>query len=308
MTLRVAIPDMISPSYFPAIAAVELGFFKKEGLDATIELLFPVTKTYEELREGRLDFVGGSAHAPLYAFKDWEGCKLICALSQNMYWFLILRKDFGAKRGDLHAIKGLRIGAAPGPLDGLKRMLVEVGIDTEREVQIGPVPGTAGGGSSFGVAAAKALEERKIDGFWANGMGAEVAIRNGIGTLVIDARHDDGPPGSSHYTFPAFVTTQRKIDEQPNQVAAAVRAIVRAQQALEKRPSLSREACSKHFPTLEASLITELIRRDAPFYDPSISEQTVDALNGFARSMGILSRSATYEQVVATQFRDIWEA
>ncbi len=44
--LRVAIPDMVSPSYFPAIAAVELGFFKKEGLDATIELLFPVTKTY----------------------------------------------------------------------------------------------------------------------------------------------------------------------------------------------------------------------------------------------------------------------
>ncbi len=59
MTLRVAIPDLVSPSYFPAIAAVELGFFKKEGLDATIELLFPVTRTYEELRDGRLDFVAG---------------------------------------------------------------------------------------------------------------------------------------------------------------------------------------------------------------------------------------------------------
>ena len=58
MPIRVAIPDMISPSYFPAIAAVELGFFKKEGLDATIELLFPVTKTCEALRTGRLDFVG----------------------------------------------------------------------------------------------------------------------------------------------------------------------------------------------------------------------------------------------------------
>ena len=41
MPLRVAIPDLISPSYFPVIAAVELGFFKREGLDATIELLFP---------------------------------------------------------------------------------------------------------------------------------------------------------------------------------------------------------------------------------------------------------------------------
>ncbi len=148
MPLRVAIPDMVSPSYFPAIAAVELGFFKKEGLDAAIELVFPVTKTFEELREGRLDFAGGAAHAPLYAFRDWTGCKLICALSQNMYWFLVVRKDIGAKRGELRALKGLRIGAAPGPADGLKRMLVESGIDPEREVNIAPVPGAAAAGET----------------------------------------------------------------------------------------------------------------------------------------------------------------
>ena len=88
MPLRIAIPDMVSPSYFPAIAAVELGCFAKEGLEAMIELLFPVTKTYEALRDGQLDFVAGAAHAALYAFREWIGCKLLCALSQNMYWFL----------------------------------------------------------------------------------------------------------------------------------------------------------------------------------------------------------------------------
>src|SRR5687767_4853104 len=113
MVLRVAVPDLISPSYFPAIAAVELGCFKREGLDATVELLFPVTRTYEELRDGRLDFVAGAAHAPLYAFKDWQGCKLIATLAQHMYWFLVVRKDLNARRGDLAAVKGLRIGAAP---------------------------------------------------------------------------------------------------------------------------------------------------------------------------------------------------
>src|SRR5437868_12563487 len=94
MTIRVAIPDLVSPSYFPAIAAVELGFLP----DATIELLYPVTKTYEELREGRLDFVGGAAHAALYAFKDWHGAKLLCALAQHMYWFLVVRNDLEPKR------------------------------------------------------------------------------------------------------------------------------------------------------------------------------------------------------------------
>ena len=308
MTLRIAIPDMISPSYFPAIAAVELGFFAKEGLDASIELVFPVTKTCEQLREGRLDFAGGAAHAPLYAFEDWSGCRLLCALAQNMYWFLVVRRDLGVRRGDLAALKDLRIGAAPGPVDGLKRMLAESGIDPERDLNIGPVPGSAGAGVSFGMAAAKALEEGVVDGFWANGMGAEVALRNGTGTLVIDARRGDGPSAARHYTFPAFYAAQEKIDSEPKTVAAAVRAVVRAQQALKADPSLATEAAAKHFPPAERELIAELIRRDAPFYDPAIGEAAVLALNDFARHTGLLSGPVAYDRVVATQFRDAWKS
>jgi NitT/TauT family transport system substrate-binding protein len=305
--LRIAIPDMVSPSYFPAIAAVELGFFRKEGLDASIELLFPVTKTFEALRYRQIDFVGGAAHAPLYAFRDWRGCKLLCALSQNMYWFLVVRKDVGAQRGDLRALKGLRIGAAPGPADGLKRMLVDSGMDPEADVKVGPVPGAAGAGASFGMAAAKALEDGVVDGFWANGMGAEVALRNGIGTLVIDARRGDGPNGCRNYTFAALATTQLRIDDEPEQVAAAVRSIVAAQDALKRDPSLAIVAAKRHFPPAELALIPELVRRDAPFYDPAISAESVDALNAFARSMGLLSGAQAYEQVVATRFRPFWK-
>jgi len=297
---------MISPSYFPAIAAVELGFFRKQGLDATIELVFPVTKTYEELREGRLDFVGGAAHAPLYAFRDWAGCKLLCALSQNMYWFLVVRKDLGIERGDLRALRGLRIGAAPGPADGLKRMLVDAGIDPEREVKIGPVPGAAGAGVSFGLAAASALEKGAVDGFWANGMAAEIALRGGFGALVIDARRGDGSKASQHYTFPALITTQKWIDQSPETVAAAVRAIVAAQAELRRDPSLAAAAAKKHFPAAELALIPELVRRDAPYYDPTISRDAVDSLNTFARATGLLSGAPAYERVVATRFQSLW--
>jgi ABC-type nitrate/sulfonate/bicarbonate transport system substrate-binding protein len=295
---------MVSPSYFPAIAAVELGYFSNEGLEAEIELLFPVTKTYEALRDGRLDFVGGAAHAPLYAFRNWTGCKLLCALSQDMYWFLVVRKDLGLSRGDLRALKGLRIGAAPGPADGLKRMLVESGIDPEREVNIAPVPATAG--VSFGLAAAKALEEGIVDGFWANGMAAEIALRGGLGTLVIDARRGDGPKDAQHYTFPALVTTQKAIDEKPGVVAAAIRGVVRAQRALKNNPSLAAAAAKRHFPAAELALIPELVRRDAPYYDPTISRETVVSLNVFARAAGLLSATPAYEQVVAAQFQSLW--
>ncbi len=305
--LRVALPDMVSPSYFPAIAAVELGFFRKEGVDATIELLFPVTRTCEALRDGAIDFVGGAAHAPLYAFPDWKGCRLLCALAQKMYWFLVVRSDLNAKRGDLQVVKGLRIGAAPGPADGLKRMLAASGIDPGRDLSIAPVAGASSAGASFGMAAAQALEDRTIDGFWANGMGAEVALRRGIGTLVIDARRGDGPPGCADYTFPALVTSERLIERDPALAAAAVKAVVRAQVALRQDPGLAVAAASRHFPKPELAMIAALVRRDTPFYHAGISPQAAGALNAFAAATGLLTLPVAYDSMVATRFSEHWQ-
>src|SRR5450755_3970646 len=52
IAMKLAVPDMISNSYFPAIAAAELGLFRKEGLDIEVELIFPVDKAYMALRDG----------------------------------------------------------------------------------------------------------------------------------------------------------------------------------------------------------------------------------------------------------------
>ena len=70
--MKLAVPDMISNSYFPAITAIEFGFFKKEGLDVALELIFPVDKAYAALHSGAVDFVGGSAHSALAAFPQWR--------------------------------------------------------------------------------------------------------------------------------------------------------------------------------------------------------------------------------------------
>ncbi len=227
--MKIAVPDLISNSYFPAAAAVELGLFEDEGLDMSLELIFPVDKTLEALRDGDIDFVGGSAHSTPHAFPEWRGGKLLASLAQGMYWFLVLRTDLGAKQGDIDAIKGLSIGAAPLVDLGLKQLLAESGIDEDRDdVRIAPVPGAVPGKVvNFGLTAAKALEDGKIDGFWANGMGAELAIRRGVGTLVLDARRGDGPSGAFNYTMPALITSERMIATEPDACAAAIRAIVK---------------------------------------------------------------------------------
>jgi NitT/TauT family transport system substrate-binding protein len=220
-----------------------------------------------------------------------------------MYWFLVMRSDLGVARGDIAGVRSRSIGAAPWVEMGLRRLLIEAGIDLARDgVKVAPVPGALAAGVNFGVTAAKALEDRKIDGFWANGMGAEVAVRRGIGTVVLDVRRGDGPKPCFNYTMAAFATTDRLIARNPDAAAAAVRAIVKTHQALKEDPGLATGIGRKLFPPAEAELIAELIRRDLPYYDARISREFVAGMNAFARDLGILAADVPYERVVATQF------
>lgn len=305
--LRIAVPDLVSNSYFPIIAAVELGLFKEEGFDAAVDLLFPIPKTFEALREGELDFVVGSAHATLLAFPAWQGAKLLAACGQHTYWFLVIRSDLHPKHGDLSVVKGLRIGAAPGVNLSLQRMLVEAGIEPEKNnVQIMPIPGAAGPNVSFGLSAAKALEDGKLDGFWANGMGCEVAVRRGVGIMVLDVRRGDGPPAARDYTFSALVATEKRIKDHPDSARAAIRALMKAHKALRENFQSATEVGRKRFPPSEAELIAELVRRDLPYYDPAIPEAKVTSMNRFARDIGLLGADVPYARVVATEFSPLW--
>ena len=305
--MRLAVPDLISNSYCLSSSAVELGDFAEQGLEVSHELIFPVDKCYQALRDGEVDLIGGSAHAVLSAFPRWEGAKLLCALSQGMYWFLVMRADEGHRRGDLGAVRGKKIGAAPWVDYGLKRMLQEGGIDIARDgVDIAPVPGVSGPGVSFGVTAARALEDGLLDGFWANGMGAEIAVTRGVGTIVIDVRRGDGPQAAFNYTQPVLVATDRTIADRPDDAAAAVRAIVSTQQKLKQDVGRATAIGEKLFAPDEAKLIAQVVERDLPFYDPAIPEGFVEGMNVFALDMGILDRPVPYDRVVATEFSELW--
>ena len=307
--MRLAIPDLISNSYFPALAAAELGCFEREGIAVSAELIFPVDRAYAALRDGAVDFVGGAAHGALAAFPEWRGVKLLGALAQGMYWFLVMRAEFDIARGDLSALRGRRIGAAPWVEMGLRRLLGAAGLDPVRDqIEIGPVPGATGANVNFGLTAAEALAAGRIDGFWANGMATEIAVTAGAGSIVLDVRRGDGPAGCFDYTMPVLAATDRLIERSPETAAAAVRALVATQRALRQDVSLAARVGDRRFPPREAGLIAGIVRRDLPFYDASISAASIAAINAFARDMGVLARDVPYERIVATQFRQAWSA
>jgi NitT/TauT family transport system substrate-binding protein len=232
--------------------------------------------------------------------------KLICAQSQGMYWFLIMRADLAAKRGDLNVVKGKRIGAAPWVGLCFRQLLIESGIDPVRDdVTIMPTPGSLENKVNFGVAAARALEQGLIDGFWANGMGAEIAVRSGVGTLVLDARRGDGPKAGFNYTMATLATTDKLIAEQPDKIAGAVRAIAATQLALQKDVQRADDVAAKLFPQ-DSAHIVELVRRDLPFYRSDLTPTFVEGMNRFARAINILDEDVPYSEVVAEQFSEYW--
>jgi NitT/TauT family transport system substrate-binding protein len=169
-----------------------------------------------------------------------------------------------------------------------------------------PIPAAAGAGVNFGLSAAQALEDGIIDGFWANGMAAEIAERRGVGTVVLDIRRGDGPAACFDFTFASLAASEALIARSPDVAEAAVRAIVKTQAALRADVSLAAEVGRKLFPETQAALITTLIGRDLPYYDARIAPDTVSGMNAFARDLGLLHGDAPYESVVATQFSKAW--
>jgi len=306
--MRIAAVDLVSNTCFPALAAEELGFYKAEGLDAHIELV-PMLGATKALRDGTADaMIAGSVHDVLTEFPRWEGAKLVVALSQGTPWLLVVRADLPAGRGEMGALKGLRLTAAEGPDLALRQLLIEAGLDPDRDLQIVRLPGAKAHDVSFGVFAARALEAGRIDGFWANAMGSEIAVRRGVGKILVDVRRGDDPSQVRHFTFAGLVTTEALIEREPERAAAAVRAVVKAQNALRVEPKLAAEVGRRRFPAQAAELIAAIVERDLPFYDPVISEEAIAGLNRFAQSVGVLLGPIPYDQVVAVRFRDLWRS
>lgn len=303
---RIWVPDLDSPSYFVAIAAVELGFFKEQGVP--VEFVYNTMQGPELMREGKLDFIAGPAYAGVRAFPAWKGIKLLCALSQYSYWFLAVRATLNVKRGDLAALKGLRISAAPAwPEMALRHMLTQAGLDLERDkIAIVPPPPPYGDKGYMARNGVDTIIQNKADAYWGNGMRVAIGEQLGLAKLHVDLRRGDGPAGARYYNFPALTAPERLINEHRDAAAGAIRAIVKAQTALKADPSISTEIAKKLFPADEAELIAGLIERDTPFYDAEISGEAVDGLMKFAKSSGLIKDVVPYDDLVATGFKSLW--
>ena len=86
--MRIAVPDLVSNSYFPAVAAVELGFFQAQGIDMELEMVFPVGRAMESLRDGHVDSspVPPTRHCRPFPAGRVPSCWPPCLSIPSGYW------------------------------------------------------------------------------------------------------------------------------------------------------------------------------------------------------------------------------
>jgi NitT/TauT family transport system substrate-binding protein len=84
--------------------------------------------------------------------------------------------------------------------------------------------------------------------------------------------------------------------------------VMKTQAALKRDINLATAVGRKLFPVYEAEPIARVVERDLPYYDPTISEAFVTSMNRYARDVGLLKGDPSYDDVVATRFRELWKA
>lgn len=77
----------------------------------------------------------------------------------------------------------------------------------------------------------RAIEEGLADGYWGNGMRAELGVKLGIAKVLLDVRRGDGP-GRAAVHVPGAGDHGPADRRAPEAAAGAVRAVVKTQRAL----------------------------------------------------------------------------
>src|SRR6476469_2517011 len=131
---RMMVADYDPPSCFVATAAVKLGILTRAGVDVAFMAEYGAKHGRERRRDGHIHFFGGPAFAATRAFPAWQGVKLVAALAQHSYWFMGVRKEIDIRRGDIKALKGLRISSSFAfPKTALRHMLIQAGMDVDHD-------------------------------------------------------------------------------------------------------------------------------------------------------------------------------
>jgi NitT/TauT family transport system substrate-binding protein len=302
--VQVVIPDAHNLQHLAFWVALGAGHFHDEGID--IDLAIPDTPG-----EARKLLDGASAQAavlppPLYLqlVGDEAPWRLVANLMQNDGINLIVRASIARARKlstslplveRLRALKGLKLGVAPGPRTRLAALFSSVGLKAEEIVEPVILMGQEQNG---------AFADKRVDLLFAHTPFLERALVEQDAVMLVNQSAGEVPRLASRQIHALWVR-ERFAQEKPDVVRRLVRAIARAERLVRS----DAEATVRAILTAQPGADEKLVRKLVELYRPAIPPTPAVSADGLRTALTLYPAGkvpptlpAALERYVLTSF------
>jgi predicted amidohydrolase YtcJ/ABC-type nitrate/sulfonate/bicarbonate transport system substrate-binding protein len=172
----------------------------------------------------------------------------------------------------LEALRGLKIGVAPGPVPRLRVLAAAAGLNPDRDIEIVIVPGETQN-ESFG--------NRSVDALYAHTPYLETALSEQDGVLVVNQSAGEVPALADRQIH-MLVTTRQFRDANPDVLLRMTRAVYRAQRLIHSDSEATLTAIRASSVRLRAPEALALI---VELYAPAVPETPAVSVEGALAEM-----------------------
>ena len=210
-----------------------------------------------------------------------EDIRIFANLIENDQINLIVRKGFAAANNlstdlplkeRLEAIKGLKVGVAPGPPVRLRVLFDSVGLDADTDIEMVIIPGPDQNA---------AFEDGSIDALYAHTPFLETALVNQDAVILVNQSAGE-VPGLNDRQGHSLVATRSFISDRRDDIVAMTRAVARAQKLIHNDEAAVVQALlDSGIPGLERTLVETIVA----IYAPAIPDSPVVSIEGLERAV-----------------------
>jgi NitT/TauT family transport system substrate-binding protein len=271
LAVRVLVPNDNNLQWLNFWLAQGAGYFADEGLH--VQVTPGGTGDEEGGRRVTQALIDGSADVviqprPLFLLAVGEQLPVVAFanLLRNDPINLVVHREIAAARGlspassladRLEAMRGLKIGVAPGPVSRLRVLAAAAGLDADTDIEIVTVPGEAQN---------ETFARRSVDALYAHTPYLETALTEQDAMLLVNQSAGEIPALADRQIH-MLVTTRQFRDASPDVLLRITRAVYRAQQLIHADRQATIDAIRASSVRLRAPDALELI---VELYAPAV--------------------------------------
>ena len=285
--------------YAPQYAAIELGYFKDEGIALTLVNGAGADKVMTSLISGDADIGFMGSEASIYVYQEGSADYAVnfAQLTQRAGNFLVGRSaepDFSWQDLKGKKVLGGRAGGMPEMV--FEYILKKNGIDPQTDLNINQ-------GIDFGSTAA-AFSEGSGDFTVEFEPSATALEMEGKGYVVASLGTDSG-----YVPYTAFSAKKSYLKENPDVIQRFTNALQKGMDYVRSHsPSETASVIKPQFPETTLEMITTIVTR---YYEQDtwksnliFEESSFDLLQDILESAGELEKRAPYKDLITTEFAE----